>query len=189
MDMPASRGGTGSTAVLEPPGPAAPAPPSPALRPGHPGILAIGAIAVIVAACVAASALFIGTSRSRMPGALAPPAPAPSRTVTISLTEFKLSMSELVLPAGKVTLKITNNGAIAHELVVFRLSGPTAQIPMAGGNMNEDGPGVTDVSDGDNLNPGQSVTRPADFTPGTYLFVCNLPGHYMAGMHQSVIVK
>jgi uncharacterized cupredoxin-like copper-binding protein len=43
--------------------------------------------------------------------------------------------------------------------------------------MNEDGPGVTDVSDGDNLNPGQSVTRPADFTPGPYLFVCNLAGH------------
>lgn len=154
-----------------------------------PNVLALSIIAALVVVAVAASAVFVAVGRDWTPGALAAGGVAPSRTVTISLTEFNVKMSENVLPAGKVTLKITNNGTIQHELVVFKTSVPIAMLPMTGGNLNEDAPGVTDVSDGDNLTPGQSVSRVANLTPGIYIFVCNLPGHLAAGMVQTVTVQ
>jgi uncharacterized cupredoxin-like copper-binding protein len=53
----------------------------------------------------------------------------------------------------------------------------------------EDGPGITLVSDGDNLDPGTTQTRTVDLTqPGSYLFVCNIPGHFKAGMFSAVTV-
>ena len=52
----------------------------------------------------------------------------------------------------------------------------------------EDGPGVELLSDGDNINPGKSQTRTVDLTPGKYLFVCNIAGHFMSGMYTAVTV-
>src|SRR5207253_769099 len=57
------------------------------------------------------------------------------------------------------------------------------------GNIIEDGPGITLVSDGDNIDAGKTQTRTADLTqPGSYLFVCNIPGHFKAGMFRVVTV-
>ncbi len=49
--------------------------------------------------------------------------------------------------------------------------------------------GITLVSDGDNIDPGGTQTRTVDLTqPGSYLFVCNIPGHFKAGMFSAVTV-
>ncbi len=154
-----------------------------------PRALALTAIAVIVAGCVALSALFVAVGRDWTPGALAAGGVAPSRTVTITLSEFKIALSEYVLPAGKITLKISNKGTIQHELVIFKTDLSVSQLPMMSGDLNEDSSFLQDVSDGDNLNPGQSVTRAANLKPGNYILVCNLPGHMMAGMIQTVTVR
>lgn len=54
----------------------------------------------------------------------------------------------------------------------------------------EEAPGVNKISDGDNIAPGATQTRSIDLSqPGTYLFVCNLPGHFKAGMSQVITVK
>src|SRR5258708_38146566 len=46
----------------------------------------------------------------------------------------------------------------------------------------EDGPGITLVSDGDNVDPGGTQSRKADLSqPGTYPCVCDRPGHFKAG--------
>ncbi len=61
---------------------------------------------------------------------------------------------------------------------------------MTDGNLNEEGPGVIKVSDGDNLDPGKSQSREVDLSqPGTYLLVCNLPNHLHAGMISMLTVK
>jgi uncharacterized cupredoxin-like copper-binding protein len=65
-----------------------------------------------------------------------------------------------------------------------------AQLPLAAdGNIAENAPGLNKISDGDNIDPSKGQTRTIDLSqPGTYVFVCNLPGHYRAGMFTQVTV-
>ena len=92
--------------------------------------------------------------------------------------------------AGQVNFSITNIGTIQHELLVFKSDlAPSAYPVDKNGHIIEDDPGITLVSDGDNIDPGKTQTRTVDLTqPGTYLFVCNIPGHFKAGMFSVVTV-
>ena len=120
------------------------------------------------------------------------PTPAPSVSVlngqTVSLSEWKVTMPSTV-KAGKATFTISNTGTIAHELLVFKSDlAPSAYPTNPAGGIIEDGAGVTLLSDGDNIDPGKTQTRTIDLAPGTYLFVCNIPGHYSQGMFTVVTV-
>jgi uncharacterized cupredoxin-like copper-binding protein len=42
---------------------------------------------------------------------------------------------------------------------------------------------------GTNIAPGQSRTLYAILTPGTYIAVCNLPGHYRLAMYAALVVQ
>jgi len=105
-------------------------------------------------------------------------------------TEFKIDISTTQAP-GNTTFVFSNAGSLTHEVLVFRPSLPENQLAVDGdGNLSEDAAGMNKISDGDNINPGQTQTRAVDLTtPGRYLFVCNLPGHYKAGMFTWVTVK
>ncbi len=94
------------------------------------------------------------------------------------------------MKAGQVTFTITNLGVAPHELLVFRSNlDPSAYPKDKAGDINEKGKGITQVSDGANIDPGASQTRTIDLTtPGKYLFVCNIPGHFMQGMFTVVMV-
>jgi uncharacterized cupredoxin-like copper-binding protein len=108
----------------------------------------------------------------------------------VTLSEFKVQTAATTVAAGKVTFQISNAGKVQHELLVFKSDLAPSAYPLKDGNIDEEGPGITKVSDGDNLDPGGTQTRTADLSqPGTYLFVCNLPGHFKAGMYQVVTVK
>jgi uncharacterized cupredoxin-like copper-binding protein len=92
--------------------------------------------------------------------------------------------------AGQANFSITNIGTIQHEVLVFKSDLSPSAFPLnSKGDIIEDGPGIDLVSDGDNIDPGKTQTRTVDLTkPGTYLFVCNIPGHYKAGMFRVVTV-
>jgi uncharacterized cupredoxin-like copper-binding protein len=93
------------------------------------------------------------------------------------------------LKSGKSTFTISNFGTVPHELLIFKSNlAPTAYPHDAAGNIIEDGPGVSLVSDGENIDPSGAQTRTVDLKPGTYLFVCNIPGHFKQGMFQVVTV-
>jgi uncharacterized cupredoxin-like copper-binding protein len=155
----------------------------------EPNAGAITAVLFIASAAFAISiaALVIALS-NRDHGATSVTPPATSQV--LSLTEYKIDVPTS-LPAGNVTLQITNNGKLMHELLVFATNLDAKSLPtMPDGTVNEDGPGLTKVSDGDNINAGAAQSRAVDLTkPGTYVFVCNLPGHYALGMYTTVTVS
>ena len=131
-----------------------------------------------------------------VPSASTPAPPAanvltPSSPVPVALSDFQVGLSSTNLATGKYTFQISNTGQVPHELLVFQTDGPPASLPTASdGAIQEDAPGVNKVSDGDNLDPGASQTRAVDLSkPGTYVFVCNLPGHFKAGMYSVITVK
>jgi len=111
-------------------------------------------------------------------------------TVAVTLGEFKIGVPSTTLPSGTATLSITNTGSVPHELLVFRTSLAPSAFPLdADGTVQEDAAGMNKVSDGDNLDPGKGQTRTVDFTrSGTYVLVCNLPGHFRSGMYTTVTV-
>jgi uncharacterized cupredoxin-like copper-binding protein len=159
------------------------------------GIIAL-AVAVVALLVAIGNSGSNATDKASLP-AVPATAPAPGafagESLPISVSEFKLTMTVSAVTPGTKTIQIANGGAIAHEVLVFH---PDASIDAGNlpvgpdGDIIEDAPGVNKISDGENLDPGTSQTRQVDLSrPGTYVFVCNLPGHYKAGMWTKVTVR
>jgi len=123
------------------------------------------------------------------PGSSAGPIGIPAAGTAIYVSEWSVGLPTSML-AGQANFSITNIGTIQHELLVFRSDLPASALPVDfKGNIIEDGPGITLVSRGDKIDPGKTQARIVDLTqPGTYLFVCNIPGHFKAGMFRVVTV-
>jgi len=117
------------------------------------------------------------------------PPSAEQAFIPAGLSEWHVAVPSTI-KAGTVNLEVANFGTIQHELLVFKSDLPPSAFPVdANGNIIENGPGITLVSDGDNIDPGKTQTRTVDLTqPGTYLFACNIPGHFKAGMFSVVTV-
>ena len=117
------------------------------------------------------------------------PPTAQQAYIPAALSEWHVAAPSTI-KAGTVNLEVANFGTIQHELLVFKSDLPPSGFPVdSNGNIIENGPGITLVSDGDNIDPGKIQTRTVDLTqPGTYLFVCNIPGHFKAGMFSVVTV-
>ena len=117
------------------------------------------------------------------------PTSAQQAYVPAALSEWHIA-APTTIKAGSVILEAGNFGTIQHELLVFRSDLAPAQYPLdADGNIVEDGPGINLISDADNIDPGGTQSRTVDLTqPGTYLFVCNIPGHFKAGMYSAITV-
>lgn len=101
------------------------------------------------------------------------------------------------VPAGRVTLIATNTGGLVHELVVL----PLAEGARAGDRqvtsedeVDEDD-AITEASadcaegTGDGIRPGGAGWVTVRLAPGRYELVCNLPGHYRAGMVDEIVVR
>jgi uncharacterized cupredoxin-like copper-binding protein len=153
-------------------------------RPTSRRSLRLLAIACGVLVATTAGAIAWGASQS---GA----AVAPFPSVTATESDFTIHLSASHVAAGPFALVASNRGPSAHELVVFRTSLASNKLPLgADGNIIEDSPQMVKVADsGASVPPGQSRTLYTVLTPGTYVFVCNLPGHYRLGMRASLVVK
>jgi len=122
------------------------------------------------------------------PSALPVASPSNAGGNTAVLSEWKVEVAP-TLTAGKATFTISNAGTIPHELLIFKSNlRPSAYPTNAAGGIIEEGAGVALVSDGENVDPGGSQSRTVDLAAGTYLFVCNIPGHFKAGMFTVVTV-
>jgi uncharacterized cupredoxin-like copper-binding protein len=117
------------------------------------------------------------------------PPTAEQAYVPAALSEWHVAVPTTI-KAGTVNLEAANFGTIQHELLVFKSDLAPSAFPVdTNGDIVEDGPGITLVSDGDNIDAGRTQTRTVDLTqPGAYLFVCNIPGHFKSGMYQVVTV-
>jgi len=76
---------------------------------------------------------------------------------TITLSDFKIATDTTNFAPGSYTFTIKNDGPSQHELLIFSSNLQPAAFPTDGsGDMQEDGAGVTKVSDGDNIDPGKT---------------------------------
>lgn len=108
---------------------------------------------------------------------MASPAASPAATPTAGLAspavvelatgDMKFAPKSLTIPANTdVTLRITNKGKLPHDVVIIGTNLATAKIPS-----------------------GDTVELRLHLAPGTYSFICSVPGHKQAGMMGSIVAQ
>ena len=110
---------------------------------------------------------------------------------------MRVLTSRAQVPAGTVSFRVINTGSLVHELVVIPLTsgqGVGERAVGADGRVDETG-SVGEASKtcgagaGDGINPGAIGWVTLTLAPGNYELVCNLPGHYAAGMYALLAVR
>ena len=141
----------------------------------------------------------VAPSPTTVPVTTAVPAPAaPTTTVAaptqpfvgITLKDFAVLTGARAATAGPLDFDVANVGPQPHELLIFASDLSAAQLPLGpDGRVDETGVGATKVFDsGDNVAVGTSTTFHTVLAPGHYVLICNLPGHYAAGMRASFTI-
>jgi uncharacterized cupredoxin-like copper-binding protein len=108
--------------------------------------------------------------------------------VRISESDFKIAAPRR-LSAGDAVLRVRNRGPDAHELIVIKL-GPRG-LPFRADGMTVDEEALERDELGA-LEPGEPESiRDLDvrLAPGRYVLLCNMSGHYLGGMHRTLVVR
>ena len=109
---------------------------------------------------------------------------------------MRLRADHATAPHGTVSFLVTNSGSINHEMVVLPLlnSRAVGARPIGGGARIDETGSLGEASRtggegaGEGIAPGASSWLTLTLAPGQYELVCNLPGHYTAGMHTQLTV-
>ena len=108
-------------------------------------------------------------------------------TVVVTMgkpSEYAMTPQPTEISAGTVTFEVKNEGTLVHEMVVINTDKGAANLGTDG-EADESG-AVDEVAD---LPVGESKTLELDLTAGKYALVCNISGHYPAGMYADFTVK
>ncbi|ASN28684.1 hypothetical protein LK07_25400 [Streptomyces pluripotens] len=100
------------------------------------------------------------------------------------------------VPAGRVTIRVVNTGALVHEVVVLplpagqgageRATGPTGRVSEAG-SLGE-ASRTCGAGAGHGIASGAAAWTTVTLRPGRYELLCNYPDHYAAGMYAELDV-
>ncbi len=105
---------------------------------------------------------------------------------------MSLTASPEAVAAGDVTFVVKNTGTIDHEAVVLKTNVPFDKLPVTysgdppapvktGGDKVSEDANIGETGD-PNLKPGETRSFTIkNMTPGSYVIVCNLAGHYAQG--------
>lgn len=151
---------------------------------------------VVIAAAVLLAAVAVGLvslagslggsdKQSTPPKQAAAPAAAGPSLVNVRLSDFKIAPSEASVPAGKVTFVAKNVAKDEHEMVVVRTD--KAAGSLAGGKSEASEAGS--VGEIGEFKGGATERKVFNLKPGHYVLLCNVPGHYKAGMYTEFTVR
>jgi uncharacterized cupredoxin-like copper-binding protein len=116
---------------------------------------------------------------------LAPPSQSGADgVVEVSGGEFTFNSTLTTFSVGTpYRFKVTNTGVVPHEWLIEKVEAEADEHSHAD---HDDLIGAISV---DELGPGMTATREVVFdSPGVYEFACRVPGHYEAGMKQTITV-
>jgi uncharacterized cupredoxin-like copper-binding protein len=91
------------------------------------------------------------------------PSAAAATTVTVTMKEFKFTLSKTKVPHGIVTFKLVNKGHVAHD---FKISGKKSKL----------------------IAPGKSGKLIVTLKKGKLAYICTVDAHAAAGMKGKLTV-
>ena len=92
--------------------------------------------------------------------------------------------------AGKITFAVSNlSRSIVHEMLVVAVDNPNTPLPYdySIGEIPENQ--VKVLGETEEMQPNAEKTIEVDLKPGSYLLICNVPGHYASGMWTPLTVN
>lgn len=103
----------------------------------------------------------------------------------------RIVLHRRTVPAGRVTFHAVNQSKdLVHELLVVRPKpGQTAlTLPYDEKKAEAVESRIDRLGEISDLRPGASGTMTLNLTPGSYILLCNQPGHYKGGMQTTLSV-
>ena len=154
---------------------------APETRRSRPGMATVLSVIALVASVVAVG-LSARTKSVTATGAVP--------NIAVVEKDFSIQATVTSVKGGLVDFTVANAGPSAHEFLIFRADQAPDSLPTGSdGRVDESSDQITKVFDsGDNIAANNSKVFHAALTPGTHVLVCNLPGHYRAGMHEAFTV-
>ena len=116
-------------------------------------------------------------------GEAATPTPLLETRVSVEVSEFVVELTVVQTGPGKTAVFVTNHGAIEHEFLVVRTDAPASALMVVSGQVDLAQAGTVAGRIGtEDLQPEASGFLQLDLEPGAYALLCNIQGHYEAGM-------
>jgi uncharacterized cupredoxin-like copper-binding protein len=109
--------------------------------------------------------------------------------VGVTLADYSVTLDSTSLSAGDVTFNVTNDAGQVHEFVVVKTDLAEDALPLDdGGDVDEEATEISPVDEIEDIEPGTSPSLAVTLEAGSYVALCNLPGHYEQGMHAAFTV-
>ena len=103
--------------------------------------------------------------------------------------EMKLRVDQPSIKGGDVVFNVANHAMTEeHEMVLVKLAAPDQPIVADTKTHRIDEAQITSLGEVAELKPSGKGTLNANLEPGSYLLLCNLKGHYEAGMWSKLAV-
>jgi uncharacterized cupredoxin-like copper-binding protein len=100
-----------------------------------------------------------------------------------------LSPDQSTIKAGETTFLVHNDAMTEeHEMVLVKLKSPDQKVNAVAGKHRVDEKQLKSIGEVSELKPGADGQLKAKLVPGSYLLLCNIKGHYEAGMHSMLTV-
>ena len=100
-----------------------------------------------------------------------------------------LSVDQPTIKAGDTVFMVHNDAVTEeHEMVLVKLKSPDATVHVVAGKHRVDEKHLKSLGEVSELKPGADGQLRANLTAGSYLLLCNIKGHYEAGMHAMMTV-
>jgi uncharacterized cupredoxin-like copper-binding protein len=131
----------------------------------------LAALAIVASACAAAGP--------------ADTSEAPS--ITVDISDFKITTDRPTIASGHVVVGIINHASMLHELKVIKTDLAPDQLPVDGATAKAKEEGK--VGELLNIAAGASRKLVLELTPGKYVLICNIAGHYQLGMRVGLEVR
>jgi len=105
-----------------------------------------------------------------------------------AIAHMRITLDHATLQPGRVTFEAVNvSKTLKHEVLVVRERG-TGELPIDTQHNRVNEQAVRRLGEIADLAPGKTGKLTLNLGPGTYLLLCNEPGHYKDGMVAKLVI-
>jgi uncharacterized cupredoxin-like copper-binding protein len=144
------------------------------------GLVWLGFLAILAAASLAVAMRAAGGSDR--------PTPRGGTVVRVTERDFHIAAPRQV-EGGNVRISLRNSGPDHHELIMIRTRSARLPLRSDGLTVDEEALEKKTVEAVEPFPLGGTHDLRVHLAPGRYQLLCNMSGHYLAGMHRELVVR
>ena len=107
--------------------------------------------------------------------------------LVVDLKEYSVNLSVASVKAGRVKIAVRNSGTMEHEFELIKTDIAPDKLPQDSVSAKAKEDGLVKQAKG--IGIGRLVNVTADLQAGSYVIICNVPGHYQLGMQAGLKVE